>query len=109
MPPQIQVLHMLGDIAAGPAYRFSQWLELVRKRSGKHRASAFHNRPHPPFDMPFGFAPPPFFLFIYQLSTILPLSSEHDFYYILTFECSTSICCVLFSFSFKSLVFTIQR
>ncbi|XP_022921604.1 dual specificity protein phosphatase PHS1 [Cucurbita moschata] len=49
-----RVLHMLGDIAAGPAYRFSQWLELVRKRSGKHRASGFHNRPHPPFDMPFG-------------------------------------------------------
>lgn len=36
---------MLGDIAAGPAYRFTQWLEVVRKRSGKYRSSGF---PRPP-------------------------------------------------------------
>ncbi|KAM7276768.1 hypothetical protein ACFE04_018634 [Oxalis oulophora] len=40
-----RVLYMLGDITAGPAYRFTQWLELVRNRSGKHRSSGFH-RPH---------------------------------------------------------------
>ncbi|GFP82630.1 dual specificity protein phosphatase phs1 [Phtheirospermum japonicum] len=37
---------MLGDITAGPAYRFAQWLELVRKRSSKYRASGFPRRPH---------------------------------------------------------------
>eukprot|EP00258_Populus_trichocarpa_P026090 XP_024442109.1 dual specificity protein phosphatase PHS1 isoform X2 [Populus trichocarpa] len=37
---------MLGDITAGPAYRFAQWLELVRKRSGKYRASGFPHRPY---------------------------------------------------------------
>ncbi|WCJ36340.1 dual specificity protein phosphatase family protein [Euphorbia peplus] len=41
-----RVLYMLGDITAGSAYRFSQWLELVRKRSGKIRASGFPRRPH---------------------------------------------------------------
>ncbi|KAJ4850160.1 Very-long-chain (3R)-3-hydroxyacyl-CoA dehydratase [Turnera subulata] len=41
-----RVLYMLGDITAGPAYRFAQWLELVRKRSGKHRASGFPHRSH---------------------------------------------------------------
>uniref|UniRef100_A0A6N2NFZ0 Dual specificity phosphatase catalytic domain-containing protein n=1 Tax=Salix viminalis TaxID=40686 RepID=A0A6N2NFZ0_SALVM len=40
------VLYMLGDITAGPAYRFAQWLELVRKRSGKYRASGFPHRPY---------------------------------------------------------------
>ncbi|PON67250.1 Dual specificity phosphatase [Parasponia andersonii] len=40
-----RVLYMLGDIAAGPAYRFTQWLELVRKRSLKIRSSGF---PHSP-------------------------------------------------------------
>ncbi|XVF08615.1 hypothetical protein REPUB_Repub07fG0018100 [Reevesia pubescens] len=40
-----RVLYMLGDIAAGPANRFTQWLELVRKRSGKYRSSGFPNRP----------------------------------------------------------------
>ncbi|KAG6747267.1 hypothetical protein D5086_027261 [Populus alba] len=39
-----RVLYMLGDITAGPAYRFAQWLELVRKRSGKYRASGFPHR-----------------------------------------------------------------
>ncbi|XP_059640653.1 dual specificity protein phosphatase PHS1-like isoform X2 [Cornus florida] len=41
-----RVLYMLGDIAVGPAYRFTQWLELVRKRSGRHRTSGFPFRPH---------------------------------------------------------------
>ncbi|KAK9009227.1 hypothetical protein V6N11_035772 [Hibiscus sabdariffa] len=41
-----RVLYMLGDITAGPAYRFSQWLELVRKRSGRYRSSGFPNRHH---------------------------------------------------------------
>lgn len=40
-----RVLYMLGDITSGPAYRFVQWLELVRKRS-KHRSSGFPHRPH---------------------------------------------------------------
>ncbi|PSR89420.1 Dual specificity protein like [Actinidia chinensis var. chinensis] len=39
-----RVLYMLGDIAAGPAYRFNQWLELVRKRSGRYRSSGFPHR-----------------------------------------------------------------
>ncbi|KAA8540628.1 hypothetical protein F0562_024453 [Nyssa sinensis] len=41
-----RVLYMLGDITAGPAYRFTQWLELVRKRSGRYRHSGFPHRPH---------------------------------------------------------------
>ncbi|KAL4584691.1 hypothetical protein LXL04_009299 [Taraxacum kok-saghyz] len=40
-----RVLYMLGDIAAGPAFRFTQWLELVRKRSGKYKSSGFPHRP----------------------------------------------------------------
>ncbi|KAK4488935.1 hypothetical protein RD792_004725 [Penstemon davidsonii] len=40
----MQVLYMLGDITAGPAYRFAQWLELVRRRSSKYRASGFPHR-----------------------------------------------------------------
>lgn len=40
----LQVLYMLGDITAGPAYRFAQWLELVRKRSSKYRSSGFPRR-----------------------------------------------------------------
>ncbi|KAL1084656.1 hypothetical protein V6Z11_D09G278600 [Gossypium hirsutum] len=47
-----RVLYMLGDITAGPAYRFSQWLELVRKRSGKNRSSGFPNRPNRLVNMP---------------------------------------------------------
>ncbi|XP_047330666.1 dual specificity protein phosphatase PHS1-like isoform X2 [Impatiens glandulifera] len=39
-----RVLFMLSDIAAGPAYRFSHWLELVRKRSGRNRSSGFPRR-----------------------------------------------------------------
>ncbi|KAJ6882582.1 hypothetical protein NC651_028998 [Populus alba x Populus x berolinensis] len=41
-----RVLYMLGDITAGPAYRFAQWLELVRKRSDKYRPSGFPRRPY---------------------------------------------------------------
>lgn len=41
---KMQVLYMLGDITAGSAYRFAQWLELVRKRSSD-RSSGFPNRP----------------------------------------------------------------
>ncbi|KAK6924608.1 Actin-fragmin kinase, catalytic domain [Dillenia turbinata] len=49
-----RVLYMLGDITTGPAYRFAQWLELVRKRSGRHRSSGFphHHRLHPHPSMP---------------------------------------------------------
>ncbi|CAM8916323.1 unnamed protein product [Rhodiola kirilowii] len=39
-----RVLYLLGDMTAGPAYRFTQWLELVRKRSGKYRPSGFPSR-----------------------------------------------------------------
>ncbi|KAL5564852.1 hypothetical protein UlMin_028016 [Ulmus minor] len=47
-----RVLYMLGDIAAGPAYRFTQWLELVRKRSAQYRTSGFPYRPLRLDDMP---------------------------------------------------------
>ncbi|KAI3785927.1 hypothetical protein L1987_45053 [Smallanthus sonchifolius] len=40
-----RALYMLGDITAGPAFRFSQWVELVRARSGKHKSSGFPRRP----------------------------------------------------------------
>ncbi|MFS8030357.1 putative phosphoric monoester hydrolase [Helianthus anomalus] len=40
-----RVLYMLGDIASGPAVRFTQWLELVRKCSGKYRLTGFPHRP----------------------------------------------------------------
>ncbi|XP_071709847.1 dual specificity protein phosphatase PHS1-like isoform X2 [Rutidosis leptorrhynchoides] len=43
-----RVLYMLGDIASGPAFRFTQWLELVRKRSGKYKSSGFPHRPQRP-------------------------------------------------------------
>ncbi|CAN1242196.1 Dual specificity protein phosphatase PHS1 [Linum perenne] len=46
-----RVLYMLGDITAGPAYRFTQWLELVRKRSGRNRPPGFHHR-LPSYSMP---------------------------------------------------------
>ncbi|XP_015937776.1 dual specificity protein phosphatase PHS1 [Arachis duranensis] len=39
-----RVLYMLGDIAAGPAYKFTQWLQLVRKRTSKFGPSGFPNR-----------------------------------------------------------------
>ncbi|KAF6138008.1 hypothetical protein GIB67_041881 [Kingdonia uniflora] len=39
-----EVLYLLGDVTAGPAYRFSQWLESVRSRSGKYRSPRFFDR-----------------------------------------------------------------
>ncbi|KAK2438945.1 dual specificity protein phosphatase [Trifolium repens] len=36
-----RALYMLGDIAAGPAFRFTQWLQLVRKRTSNYRSSGF--------------------------------------------------------------------
>ncbi|KAK7399275.1 hypothetical protein VNO78_10455 [Psophocarpus tetragonolobus] len=39
-----RVLYMLGDITAGPAFRFTQWLQLVRKRTAKYRSSGFPHR-----------------------------------------------------------------
>lgn len=47
----LQVLYMLGDIAAGPAYRFTQWLDLVRKRSATYGSSGFPHRLHRIDDM----------------------------------------------------------
>ncbi|KAI4336383.1 hypothetical protein L6164_014916 [Bauhinia variegata] len=44
-----RVLYMLGDITAGPTFRFTQWLELVRKRTSKYRSSGF---PHCPSRLP---------------------------------------------------------
>ncbi|XP_013643483.2 dual specificity protein phosphatase PHS1 [Brassica napus] len=46
-----RVLYMLGDIAAGPAYRFTQWLDLVRKRSATYGSSGFPHRLHRIDDM----------------------------------------------------------
>lgn len=48
-----RVLYMLGDIAAGPAFRFTQWLELVRKRSARYGSSGFPHRPHRVDSMPY--------------------------------------------------------
>lgn len=39
-----QMLHLLGDMTASPAYRFAQWLDSVRRRSSKLRSSGFPNR-----------------------------------------------------------------
>ncbi|CAJ1937571.1 unnamed protein product [Sphenostylis stenocarpa] len=39
-----RVLYMLGDITAGPAFKFTQWLQLVRKRTANHRSSGFPRR-----------------------------------------------------------------
>ncbi|KAJ9140104.1 hypothetical protein P3X46_030786 [Hevea brasiliensis] len=49
-----RVLYMLGDITTGPAHRFAQWLELVRKRSGKYRTSGFPRSPLGLQSMPSG-------------------------------------------------------
>jgi len=35
---------MLGDITAGPASMFAQWLQLVRKRTSNNRTSGFPHR-----------------------------------------------------------------
>ncbi|KAI4379833.1 hypothetical protein MLD38_006078 [Melastoma candidum] len=45
-----RLLYLLGDITAGPAYKLTQWLELVRKRNARHRSSGFPHHPHRPFD-----------------------------------------------------------
>lgn len=42
---------MLGDIASGPAHRFTQWLDLVRKRSATYGSSGFPHRLHRIDDM----------------------------------------------------------
>lgn len=48
-----RVMYMLGDLTAGPAFRFSQWLELVRKRTSQYRSSGFpHRPPRLDLDMP---------------------------------------------------------
>ncbi|KAG5031876.1 hypothetical protein JHK85_015858 [Glycine max] len=39
-----KVLNMLGDITAGPASMFAQWLQLVRKRTSNSRISGFPHR-----------------------------------------------------------------
>ncbi|KAJ1417842.1 Tyrosine specific protein phosphatases domain [Sesbania bispinosa] len=44
-----RALYMLGDIKAGPAFKFTQWLQLVRKRTSNYRSSGF---PHRPSTMP---------------------------------------------------------
>lgn len=50
-----RVMYMLGDLTAGPAYRFTQWLELVRKRTAQYRSSGFpHRPPSLDLDMPLG-------------------------------------------------------
>ncbi|XP_004501744.1 dual specificity protein phosphatase PHS1-like [Cicer arietinum] len=36
-----RVLYMLGDITAGPAFMFTQWLQSVRKRTSSYRSSGF--------------------------------------------------------------------
>ncbi|PNX54708.1 dual specificity protein phosphatase phs1-like protein [Trifolium pratense] len=36
-----RVLYMLGDITAGPAHMFTQWVQSVRKRASNHRSSGF--------------------------------------------------------------------
>lgn len=59
---------MLGDITAGPAYRFAQWLELVRKRSGRYRSSGFPHRPQRLDTMPLRFSFS--FLFFYFFNDI---------------------------------------
>lgn len=48
----MQALYMLGDIAAGPAFRFTQWLQLVRKRTSKYPSSGFPRRPSTSTAMP---------------------------------------------------------
>lgn len=47
-----QVLCMLGDITAGPAIMFTQWLQSVRKRTSSHRSSGF---PRSSSTLPFWF------------------------------------------------------
>ncbi|KAL2342817.1 hypothetical protein Fmac_004102 [Flemingia macrophylla] len=39
-----RALYMLGDITGGHAFRFTQWLQLVRKRTANYRSSGFPHR-----------------------------------------------------------------
>ncbi|CAL0306730.1 unnamed protein product [Lupinus luteus] len=39
-----RALYMLEDFTAGPAFRFTQWLQLVRKRTAKYRSPGFPHR-----------------------------------------------------------------
>lgn len=52
---------MLGDITAGPAIMFTQWLQSVRKRTSNHRSSGF---PRSSSTLPFWFVSYYFFLVI---------------------------------------------
>lgn len=38
-PVSSRVLYLLGDITSGPAFRFAQWLDSVRSRSGRYHSS----------------------------------------------------------------------
>ncbi|OIW17792.1 hypothetical protein TanjilG_06477 [Lupinus angustifolius] len=42
--PQSQDFYMLEEFTAGPAFSFTQWLQLVRKRTTKYRSSGFPHR-----------------------------------------------------------------
>ncbi|PIA26076.1 hypothetical protein AQUCO_10000030v1 [Aquilegia coerulea] len=49
----LQVLYLLGDITSGPAFRFAQWLDSVRSRSGKYQSTAGLRRHSTAEIMPF--------------------------------------------------------
>ncbi|KAH9770217.1 Dual specificity protein phosphatase PHS1 [Citrus sinensis] len=72
-----RVLYMLGDITAGPAYRFTQWLELVRKRSAKYRSSGFPHRPYRLDTMPVSNLVEMTFCFLHSCPPLL-LSSARE-------------------------------
>ncbi|KAF5198108.1 Dual specificity protein phosphatase phs1 [Thalictrum thalictroides] len=55
-----RVLYLLGDITSGPAFRFAQWLDSVRSRSGKYQSIGGGG----------GFRPPR-----YSTAEIMPFSS----------------------------------
>ncbi|XP_054821573.1 dual specificity protein phosphatase PHS1-like isoform X2 [Prosopis cineraria] len=46
----MQVLFMLGDITSGPAISFTEWLDLVRKRTAMYRSSGSPHRHTRPLD-----------------------------------------------------------
>ncbi|KAK1360032.1 Dual specificity protein phosphatase PHS1 [Heracleum sosnowskyi] len=48
-----RVLYMLGDITSGPGYTFTQWLELVRKRSSQYQNPGLSHYPRRTNSMPF--------------------------------------------------------
>ncbi|KAE9601361.1 hypothetical protein Lal_00023992 [Lupinus albus] len=41
---KIEAFYMLEEFTAGPAFSFTQWLQLVRKRTTKYRSSGFPHR-----------------------------------------------------------------